>query len=29
MYEEACTNLKYILAKDPTHAKALQQVTYC
>lgn len=29
MYEEACANLKFILAKDPSHAKALQQVTYC
>jgi tetratricopeptide (TPR) repeat protein len=29
MYEEACANLKFILAKDPTNAKALQQVTYC
>ena len=29
MYEEACSNLKFILAKDPSHAKALQQVTYC
>jgi tetratricopeptide (TPR) repeat protein len=29
MYEEACANLKFILAKDPSHAKALQQATYC
>ena len=29
MYEEACGNLKFILAKDPTHARALQQVIYC
>ena len=29
MYEEACANLKYILAKDPEHAKAIQQVIYC
>ena len=29
MYEEACGNLKFILSKDPSHAKALQQVIYC
>ncbi len=29
LYEEACANLKYILDKDPTHSKALQQVIYC
>lgn len=29
MYEEACSNLKFILTKDPTHSRALQQVVYC
>lgn len=29
MYEEACGNLKFILAQDPSHSKALQQITYC
>jgi thioredoxin-like negative regulator of GroEL len=28
-YEDACRNLKYILERDPTHAKAIQQATYC
>ena len=28
-FEEACDHLKQVLAKDPAHAKALQQVTYC
>lgn len=29
MYEEACGHLREILAVDPTHEKALQQVSYC
>ncbi|AIE83595.1 tetratricopeptide repeat protein [Fimbriimonas ginsengisoli] len=29
MYEEACSNLRYILSVNPTHEKALQQSTYC
>ncbi len=29
MYDEACTNLRKILAVDPTHEKALQQSAYC
>lgn len=28
-YEDACGNLKYILERDPTHSKAIQQATYC
>ena len=28
-FEYACKNLKLVLAKDPNHTKALQQVTYC
>ena len=28
-FEDACSNLKAILAVDPHHTKALQQVTYC
>ena len=28
-YEDACKNLKLVLVKDPTHFKALQQVTFC
>ena len=29
MYEEACANLKRILAVAPAHDKAAQQVIYC
>lgn len=29
MYEEACSNLKQILAAHPDHDKASQQVVYC
>ena len=29
MYEEACANFRAILAVNPTHEKALQQITYC
>ena len=29
MYEEACANFRSILAVDPIHEKALQQITYC
>ena len=28
-FEEACTNLKSVLVREPKHVKALQQVTYC
>lgn len=28
-YEEACTNLKFILAKNPSHEKALLQAQHC
>lgn len=27
--DEACANFKYILALQPTHSKALQQLVYC
>lgn len=29
MIDEGCTNIRYILAIDPTHEKALQQRAYC
>lgn len=29
MYEEACTQLRYILSVDPNHELAARQATYC
>lgn len=29
MYEEGCAKMQYILRMNPTHEKALQQVSYC
>jgi Flp pilus assembly protein TadD len=29
MFDEGCTNIRQILAVDPTHEKALQQAAYC
>jgi len=29
MIDEGCANIRYILAIDPTHEKALQQRAYC
>ncbi len=29
MYDDACGNLRKILAVDPTHQKALEQSAYC
>ena len=29
MFEEGCANIRYVLAMDPTHEKALQQAAYC
>jgi len=29
MYDEACANFREILAKNPKHEKALQQITFC
>ncbi len=29
MSDEACANLRLILAADPTHEKAKQQIVYC
>ena len=28
-FDAGCTNIRYILAIDPTHEKALQQSAYC
>lgn len=29
MFDEGCANIRYILAIDPMHEKALQQSAYC